>query len=160
MAGATHNLDHWGAHSPYSVRVKEEIEYAKKTKMLLEKGLRILRSIEKKNSELKKLINLVHFLVKCNVTAINAKKFYILRCKLYAEGNAKKLLAITNEIEKIARAEIKNAEETIPIVEKDSAIGFEPSMLYQCDKRGLLWKIKQVNYMINFELPRYRYFRK
>ena len=158
MAGEIHNLDHWGAHSPYSVRVEEEIECATKTKSLLQKGLGVLRSIRNKNEELKKLINLVDFLVKCNVTAINAKKFYLLRAKLYAETKAEKLIKITNEIEKIARAEIKNAEQTIPLVERDSAIGFEPSMLYQCDKRGLLWKIKQVNYMLNFELPRYRVF--
>lgn len=43
-------------------------------------------------------------------------------------------------VAKIGKCEMKNAESTILIVEKNSAIDFEPSMLYQYSKENLLWK--------------------
>ena len=59
-----------------------------------------------------------------------------------SEETALKTLA---EIEKIAREEIANAEDTIPAVECDSRLGWEPSMEYVCDRHHLEWKIRQVN---------------
>ena len=41
----------------------------------------------------------------------------------------------------IANAECENARSTIPAVEYDSRLGYEPSMEYMCDKEHLLWKI-------------------
>ena len=156
MAGMNENCDHWGKHGVYSVRIKGEIERAKKTRDLLTEGLFALRGIKKKNAELKKLINLIRFLIRCNTTAINAKLFYIERHKLFAADTKEKLARAVRAIERIAKDEIDNAEKTIPLVMADSAIGFEPSMLYQCDERGLLWKIKQVRYMVAHELACYR----
>ena len=58
-------------------------------------------------------------------------------------------------IEAIAYAEIKNAEDTIPSVEADSRLGWEPSMEYVCDKWHLEWKIRQVNAALR-EIAAYR----
>ena len=49
-----------------------------------------------------------------------------------------------DQIEAIAHAEIENARDTMPAVEFDSRLGWEPSMGYVCDKWHLDWKIRQV----------------
>jgi hypothetical protein len=67
----------------------------------------------------------------------------------------RKLGAITARIRKIANREIENARESIEYAEKDSSIGYEPSMGYVASPKRIEWKIKQVNYMLNAELTKY-----
>ncbi len=150
------NHDDWGYHDPYSVRVRGEIEAAKNSRGFVRDGLKLLRAIKKKNEALERLINLVSFIEKCYTTAIHHKTFYIYRYKLLSATTIPEIKKAVKRLEEIGRAEIKNAEAAIPLVERDSAIGYEPSMGYQCDKKSLLWKIKQVNYMIDTELALYK----
>ena len=56
----------------------------------------------------------------------------------------------------LARAELQNVEATIPIVEADSRLGWEPSMEYIGDAAHLRWKIRQVNLVIDTELQAYQ----
>ena len=49
----------------------------------------------------------------------------------------------------VAKNEIENAKNTIPLVERDSRLGFEPSMEYMCDKAHLEWKIFHTEKAIN-----------
>ena len=63
---------------------------------------------------------------------------------------------LLDEIEALLLRERKNAEDTIPIVEADSSIGFEGSMLYMCDKAHLEWKIRHTDYVLNIELGELR----
>ncbi|MGI6355547.1 MAG: hypothetical protein ACOX6W_10680 [Lentisphaeria bacterium] len=56
----------------------------------------------------------------------------------------------------IANREIANAKQTIPLVEQDSRLGWEPSMEYMTDKSRLEWKIAQVTEVINELIPQYR----
>ena len=65
----------------------------------------------------------------------------------------KKLFAQLNEI---ADIELKNAESSLPLVEVDSLLGYEPFMGYVCDREKLEWKIKHMKYVIETELPRYK----
>ena len=53
----------------------------------------------------------------------------------------------------LAQTEIANAEATIPIVEADSRLGWEPSMEYIGDARHLRWKIRQTTGVLESELP-------
>ena len=46
----------------------------------------------------------------------------------------------------------KNAEETIELVEKDSRLGWEPSMEYMGDREHIEWKIKHTKYVIDAEI--------
>ena len=55
----------------------------------------------------------------------------------------------------VGQAEVENAEQTIPLVEADSRLGWEPSMEYICDKAHLEWKLRQVRQVLQMELPRY-----
>ncbi len=45
----------------------------------------------------------------------------------------------------ILKNEQQNARDTIPLVEFDSILGFEPSMEYVTDRKRLEWKIAQVD---------------
>ena len=45
-------------------------------------------------------------------------------------------------------ANFLNAKNTIPLVEKDSRLGWEPSMEYVTDKKMLEWKIRQVQFVL------------
>ena len=150
------NHDDWGYHDPYSVRVRGEIEAATTARSLVREGLKVLRGIKNKGEALLRIINLVEFIERCYTTAIHHKNFYIYRYKLLSATTIPEIERIVCRLERIGRDEIKNAEATIPLVERDSAIGYEPSMGYQCDKASLLWKIKQVNYMIDTELALYK----
>lgn len=141
----------------YSIRIKDEIRENDIAKSFYKSGVKILKSIKKKNNELLRLINLGEFLVKCHETARNAKLMYIETRKLFSATKRETIRKCIAAIEKIGAREIEVAKATIPIVEKDSSIGFEPSMLYQCSKENLLWKIKQTNYMLTAELDYYRH---
>ena len=55
----------------------------------------------------------------------------------------------------VGQAEIANAEDTIPLAEADSRLGWEPSMEYIADAAHLRWKIRQTRQVIEEEIPRY-----
>lgn len=55
----------------------------------------------------------------------------------------------------IGKAEIQNAEQTIPLVQYDSRLGWEPSMEYIGSEYHLRWKIRQVQQVIGREVPLY-----
>ncbi len=148
--------DAWGRHDPYGLRVRAEIAEAKISRDYVRRGLRILKTIKNKTVELERLINLVAFIEKCYITAVNAKTFHIKRAELLGADTKAKLSKAINEIERIAKAELENAKSTIPLVERDSSIGYEASMGYQCDRRGLEWKIEHTEYMLGVELEFYK----
>lgn len=139
-----------------SIRTPREIERLEKMRDLLLKGLEMLEIIENKSDKLCRLINLGKFLWRTVETGIRAKQWYMYKNQLTVEQDRTRLAELIDNMEALLRAEIKNAEETIPLVEADSSLGFEPSMLYMTDRRHLEWKIRQVNYVLNMELPRVR----
>ena len=65
------------------------------------------------------------------------------------------MLDILTQLEELAAEEIANARATIPIVEQDSRLGWEPGMEYVCDKWHLEWKIRQVESALR-EIASYR----
>jgi len=46
---------------------------------------------------------------------------------------------------KILEVERENVCRTIPVAETDSALGWEPTMLYVCGARALKWKLRQLD---------------
>ena len=122
----------------------------------MDKGIEIIEKIENKNEALEFLLNLGKFISHSINTTINLKKWYILKTKVRAEETREAILKGIDELEALARAEIENVKATIPVVEADSRLGWEPSMEYICDKEHLLWKISQVEFVINSELDRWR----
>jgi hypothetical protein len=80
---------------------------------------------------------------------------YIYRQKLFIATTNNEVLNIIQTIRRLGAAEIRNAERALKIVDKDSALGYEPSMGYGGDRAHIEWKIRQVEFMINKEIAMY-----
>ena len=66
--------------------------------------------------------------------------------KATAEGiSPEEKAAAIAEMHRILDDEEQNVRETIPLVEYDSRLGWEPTMLYTTDADCLKWKLDQLN---------------
>ncbi len=145
----------FGRYTPQSLRLKTEIEQIKGLKKSAQEVVNELSRIKDKNDELNRLLNTFRFIVCTFETARNAYEFYKWKMRLFSAETREKLSQAANNIRKIAEREIVNAQRSIEFVEKDSSLGFEPSMGYACDRERIEWKIKQVEYMLDKELVVY-----
>lgn len=139
-----------------SVRIQDEIESLSAMLQLMQEGVALLEDVEEKNDKLINLINLGKFIVCCVQTGIHAKQWYLVTSRLKIENSRSEIRRLITEAEQIARAEILNAQNAIPIVEADSRLGWEPSMEYMCDAEHIRWKIRQVNYVLETELALFK----
>ncbi len=135
-----------------NLRIFQERKLLVKCRELMLEGVAVLESIENKNEKLLKVINLGKYLANCVLTNIHAKDWHVLTCKLKACYEKQGLLDIVKQMKVLLYKEIENAKNTIPIVEVDSRLGWEPSMLYLGDKQAIEWKIRQVNYVLTEEI--------
>ena len=102
-----------------------------------------------------RLCNMVHFMENTARTAIHAKQWAKLRWQFPTLTYAADLRNWTHSMIALAEAEIRNVEDTIPLAEADSRLGWEPSMEYIGDAAHLRWKIRQVTQVIERELKHY-----
>jgi hypothetical protein len=147
--------------SPGPQRIDAEIRSYRKAKSFFEKGIVEIRKAiqaapEAKRGECERQELLAQFMSNTVTTTIHIKEWWKLNQKLLAEADRKKAHAILDALEKVAQAEIENAEATIPLVERDSRLGWEPTMEYMCDKAHLEWKIRQVRHVLRNEISLYR----
>ena len=70
-------------------------------------------------------------------TMSGIKRWWLLNKKLETEYSLPEAERILDELEKIATKEMENVRETIPLVEYDSRLGWEPTMEYVTDKAHL-----------------------
>lgn len=150
-----------GRSSLSQFRLPVEIERLEKMREYFQEGTELLESTFEGLPENRKLnafymINLGKFIVNCITTAINVKKWYSIKRKIFLETDEAKIVEYIDRMIEIGLEEIKNAEATIPLVQADSRLGWEPSMEYQTDEAHLRWKIKQVKLTIEGELPHYK----
>ncbi len=95
------------------------------------------------------------FILRCVRTAIHVKRWWKLRQELEAAEDVERKADVAARMKTLGEAEIQNATETIPLVEYDSRLGWEPSMEYMADRAHLEWKIAQVRHVLDQELPAY-----
>ncbi len=111
---------------------------------------------ERKRAGLEEMLNLGRFVSHCLTTTINMKQWWLLKRELTQEGDPAKANALLDRMIELAEAEIANAQETIPLVERDSRLGFEPSMEYMTDRKHLEWKIAVTRRVIDHEIAEHR----
>lgn len=143
-------------------RHPEEVKCLEKMEKLFGEGRAILEGIAPhltciQKEECLRLCNLVHFMEHCARTTIHVKQWALLRAKCAAETDSHKILDLHAQMVTIGEAEIQNAQETIPLVQKDSRLGWEPSMEYIGSEYHLRWKIRQVRQVLEDEIPRYNW---
>ena len=134
------------------LKIYPELESLKTMHKLMLEGTAIFESIENKNEKLLKMINLGKYITNCVQTNIHAKQWHLLKSSIQVTHTREGLFKIADDMEALLIAERQNAQNTIPLVEFDSRLGWEPSMLYLGDKEHLEWKIRQVNFVIEKEL--------
>ncbi len=89
------------------------------------------------------------------VTTLNMKHWWLLNMRLQVQNERAPMLALLDEIEALAQAEIANTRDTVDAVRVDSRLGWEPSMEYVCDEWHLDWKLRQMESMLR-EVAAYR----
>lgn len=150
-----------GRCSPLSLRLPVEIAGLEEMRRDFDAGADLLDSLAPKLNECLRddavrMAGLGRFIANSALTAIHVKRWYRAKLRLLSAQTNPELSAAVEEMEAIARAEIGNAEATIPLVRRDSRLGWEPSMEYMCDESHLRWKIRQVERVIDRELAMYR----
>lgn len=124
-------------------------------RMILEEVAEQLTGIRKEDCL--RLCNLVHFMEHCARTTIHVKRWSTLKAAIAGETDGDKVLELHRQMAAIGEAEIINAQETIPLVQKDSRLGWEPSMEYIGSEYHLRWKIRQVRQVLDQEIPKYNW---
>ena len=76
--------------------------------------------------------------------------------KLDVVGSKEEAGKLLDKIEAILLDERKNVEATIPIVQVDSRLGWEPSMEYTTDEKCLRWKLRQLDYVLDEPMRNFR----
>ncbi len=138
------------------IRIFEELKELAEMKKLVIAAIEKLEKCQNPTEELERLINLVKFIHNSIVTVENVKNHYILRMELNICKTRKNAERIIDSMEEILKKELQNAKDTIPLVKKDSRLGWEPSMDYVGGEEALDWKIHQVEYELKIVMERYR----
>ena len=146
------------AVEPMQQRFPKEISCLEKLRTCLQTGRAILEDLPAPVSgwraeEAERFIGLVKFIENTALTAIHTKQWNILRWQMKTETDTDTLLDMQRKMIEIGRKEIANAEATIPLVEADSRLGWEPSMEYIGDAAHLRWKIEQTTRVLEMEIP-------
>lgn len=139
-----------------SLRVDTEIKSLTRMYELIREGTDILSEIKNKNEELLFLINMGEYMCCYVTTGINAKRWYKLSSKIKSADKADEVIRLADEMTKVILDEKENAERAIEFVRKDSCLGWEPCMEYMGDESRIRWKIKHLEYVLDFELACYK----
>ena len=147
--------------SPGAIRFPIEIKALKNAITKWQNGIDKLEKAlettpENKHLKAQKMLGLSKYILSCLITTLHCKQWWILNQKLISESDIQIALSLIDEIESLLKSEIANAEQTIPLVEADSRLGWEPSMEYMTDREHLEWKIKHSRQVIEYDLKTYR----
>ena len=150
------NFESYGYNSLTGTRIFDEIASLHKMKELIDKGIQILSECANANDKLCYLLNLAKFMYRTTITAIHAKDHYVLNSRLRVAETREFAEKLLDEITDLLLEEKENVAQTIPLVQVDSLLGWEPSMEYVGNEDALIWKLKQLDYELNYTLPELR----
>ena len=141
--------------TPYALRQEGEIRNVRKMIRLISAGLKKIRAAEKDAPRLGELVNLGEYLLCCVRTLLHVKLFYRDKIRLKGSQTPQALERIALRMKAVALREIENAKQSIAFLERDSRLGYEPTMLYGGGADAVRWKIRQTERMIESELSYY-----
>lgn len=143
-------------HKIMNVRVKSHLESLIKMHELMHKGVEIINPLEGRNEKLDKLINLLRYLELSAASSVNFKKWYMLKRSFHAETDEKKLSEYLDQMVELLTEEQEVARRSLPLVDRDSSLGWEPSMLYIGHRENIEWKIEQLERTKKLDIGEYR----
>jgi len=138
------------------LRAPIEIGWLQKMSALFDEGLAIIKTAQNKNEAYLYLENMGEFMSRYIKTGLNAKKWFVMKTELMASHDQKKSLEIIDAMEALLKEEIDNAKSAIPFAEKDSRLGWEPTMEYIGDAEKIRWKLRAEEYVLHNELQWHR----
>ncbi len=150
------NRGDYGVPGTTGVRLPVEQQMMQKMLVLLQEGCKILETVPSPNDELLYLINMGHFMERIVTSGIHIQQWYLTVTKMQIEPDNEMVKQYLAEADRILDAERENVLATIPIIEADSRLGWDPRMEYVCDRRRLDWKLKLLDYVQHTELNQYR----
>ncbi len=136
-----------------------EIENLRQARDLFNAGCKIIREVidripARKREEAMRTYGIAKFMANTAETAANAKSFFFRKKQLEDESiPTEEYNRLLDELHEICKQELENAIATIPLVEFDSSLGYEPSMEYMCDAAHIEWKIALLRDVIEREIP-------
>lgn len=142
-------------------RVKAEIRHLPDTISKWNAGAdhmeTLLSRIEtRKQPSVQKMITLARYIANTLTTTLHIKEWWLKNQYLLTEDDPERSEVILDQIIIIAEKELDNVRATIPLVELDSSLGYEPSMDYVTDRAHLEWKIRQLTSVLKLDIPKYR----
>jgi hypothetical protein len=147
--------------SPGPSRFPVEIRSLRRMAKRWQQGVeRLERALELtppgKRPALEEMIGLGRFVLHSVRTTIHMKQWWLLKQELTNEVDPARAARILDRMVALGEQEIANAQATIPLVEADSRLGWEPTMEYMADRAHLEWKIAVTRRAIDHEIPEYR----
>ena len=149
-------INHQASTALSGVRLPLERKRLEKMLALLTEGCGILEAIPEPNDELLYLINLGHYMECIVTTGIHAKRWHLAVSRLAIVAEREEAAALIGEAEAILEAERVNVQRALPIVRRDSRLGWDPRMEYVCDPARLEWKLRLLDYVQHTELEKLR----
>ncbi len=133
--------------------------YKGAAKLLIEGADRLFALVdklpEKKRDEARRIAGIAAFMGRAVLTTHHVKETYFRKYALLTDESID-FSATLDEVAQIMRAEIENAKATIPLVEFDSRLGYEPSMDYMADREAIEWKIALQTQILEEEIEALR----
>lgn len=143
------------------LRFHEDLKIMTRSLEFWEKGIRRLNEAVSKTPEDKRetagrIAGVAEFCYRSFLTMLHTKQWWILNKRLEVEHDVDKAQSLLDEMEALIAEERKNVLAAIPLAERDSRLGWEPSMDYICDKPHLEWKLRQLDNLAGNTLRVYR----
>lgn len=137
------------AQSPGPLRFPVEIAELEEMLPAWEKGVSLLEQTlpvmsAEQRVEGDRLYRLGRFIRNSIRTTLGIKRWWIANMKLQTSFNRDDMTLYLDQLKDLLLAERENVMDTIPLVEADSRLGWEPRMDYVCDKTHLDWKLRQL----------------
>lgn len=102
------------------------------------------------------MANLGTFIEHCIQTTIHVKQWWQLRSRLLIEDDPDAADELLDRLTTLGGRELDNARQAIGNVERDSRLGWEPSMDYLGDADHIRWKIAHLQHALDHEIPTFR----
>lgn len=155
--GANILIVKYRSHNPSIV--PGEIKLLERMAAKMKRGLKLMHAARKYSpptgaEEAERMLVLGEFILRAVRTTIHTKQWF-LQNQIVQDANADdeaKRTALLNMLQ-IGSEEILNANSCLPFVEKDSRLGWEPSMEYMCDPEHIIWKITQLSNVLTKKIP-------
>ena len=137
------------AQSPGPLRYKVETCELETMLEMWGKGVELLEKTlplgdKEKMEDLERLLGIGKFCYNAIRTTLGVKRWRMGNLRLQCCCEREEMEKILEELEALLEAEKENVLATLPLVEADSRLGWEPRMDYVCDAPHLQWKLRQL----------------